>query len=346
LFIDGLIQVRGRHNIIQFTEGITGWASCGDGNWSVFRLENCDDCVAHHNYAHDIAGAGERCGNADRGAGLKEFTSNRVIWEFNTVEGAPVWGFDLHRDSLDSTVRFNRFVDTGAVGIRFGGGSSPHAYGNIVHNAEWCMQHLEYDMGVSHDEVFNNLCSFTNRNLISLSDYNLEFYNNIVSNVVGSSTQNLGVQPKNAGVAVYMDHNAYDSNANFHYGADIWGWDEIENALTHWRSRFPGQEINSQEAEGGVCGFVDEPTSASDVVFDFTPTDTYCATGSSEGGMLGPFGLVTCIGHTCDDVEGASPEPEPEPEPDSSPVDLSQNSYVSLNPGMVSASVMSLQTTM
>jgi hypothetical protein len=335
LFINGLIQAGGHNIMIQFTEAITGYEGatrtdlddCGDGNWSVIRLEGCTDCIVHHNYVHDVAGDGESCGNTQRGAGLKEFETNRAIWEFNTVEGAPWWGYDLHRDSLDSTVRFNQFVDSGDVGIRFGGGSSPHVYGNIVHNTNYCLQHLEYDRGVSHDEIFNNVCSYTNRNIISPRDYNIEFHNNIVSHVVGSSSQNLGVQPKNSGVTALMDHNAYDSNANYHYGADIWGWDEFETSLANWQSRFPGQELHSLEAAGGACSFADAPTSASDLTFDFTPTDPFCTTGSSEGGMLGPYGLVSCVGHSCGDVDETQ---------------LAVNSYVSLNPHMVSASVMSL----
>ncbi|MEJ2619022.1 MAG: hypothetical protein P8163_01910, partial [Candidatus Thiodiazotropha sp.] len=348
LFIDGLIQVRGHHNIIQFSEGVTGWAPPGDGNWAVFRLDNCNDCVAHHNYAHDVEGEGVGCDGPDRGAGLKEFSSNRAIWEFNRVEHAPCWGYDLHRDSLDSTVRFNQIVDAGNVGIRFGGGSSPHAYGNVVHDVAWCMQHLERDMGVTNDEFFNNTCSYTNRNLISYRDFNLEFYNNIISNTEGAMPQNLGVQPKNTGVTAYMDYNAYDSNAVFYYDAEFWGDGEAEASLSAWQSRFTGQELHSQEAAGGACSFVDAPTSASDLTFDFTPTDTFCTTGSSEGGLLGPYGLVTCIGHTCGDVGGSlpepepQPEPEPEPEPEPNPIDLSENSFVSLNPRMVSASVMSL----
>jgi hypothetical protein len=337
LYIDGLIWVRGHHNTIQFSEGITGWDSCGEGNWSVFRLDDCDDCVVHHNYAHDIEGAGSSCGGIDRGAGLKEFASHRAIWEFNTIEGAPYWGYDLHRDSLDSTVRFNRFIDTGDVGIRFGGGSSPNVYGNVVHNVNWCMQHMEYDMGVSHDEYFNNVCSYTSRNIISMSDLNLEFNNNIISNVVGPRTQNLGVEPKQAGITANMNHNAYDSNAAYHYGSDIWGDDgAVETSLTAWRARFPGQELNSQEAAGGACDFVDEPTSASDTTFNFTPTDNFCTTGSSERGMLGPYGLVSCIGHACGDVDGTDSGTG------TNPIQLTANSYVSLNPLMHSASVVSL----
>lgn len=346
LFIDGLIQAGGHNIMIQFTEAITGYEGatrtdlddCGDANWSVIRLEGCIDCVVHHNYVHDVAGDGESCGQSQRGAGLKEFGTNRATWEFNTIEHAPHWGYDQHRGSLDTTVRFNKFVDTGEFGISFTTreGNSAHIYGNIVHNAKWCVRHSESDLEhIAHDDIFNNICSYTNRNILSWSSYNLNFYNNIISNTImfsGESRQNLGVAPKDAGVTATMDYNAYDANANYDYSnvnvdGCYWGECDVETSLTAWRARFPGQELHSQEAAGGVCSFVDAPESVSDVTFDLTPTNNFCTTGSSEGGMLGPYGLVSCIGHSCGDVDETQ---------------LAANSYVSLNPRMASASVMSL----
>lgn len=118
LAIRGRVQVWGAtESTLQYLDCTHGWGACGDGNWSCLRIEGCVGCTAHHNYVHDVsgAGAGEACPAgmtsdlSDRGAGLKEFQSVDTIWEFNTVERVPQWSYDLHRNSVNTTVRFNDF---------------------------------------------------------------------------------------------------------------------------------------------------------------------------------------------------------------------------------------------
>jgi hypothetical protein len=339
---------------IQNIDCSVGWGQGCDGNWSCIRVQGMDpnlygtNNIIHHNYVHDVAVPAIMSGSCDntraRPAGLKEFFTSNTIWEFNTVSNCHTDGYDHHQMGSNTTVRFNDFNQIRRTGIRYGGVyENTYTYGNSVHgNTETCIASKDREeVETSTDVIYNNICSYTGRVFVSEPDFSLEFYNNIVSNVTnhGDMTLNIGVEQKSAGTTLYLDNNAYDSNAGYSYGDD--GYNPMDHALATWQQRY-NQDGNSQEDAGGACDFVNPPESGTDTNYDFTPTNTFCTSGSTEGGALGPYGLVSCIGHTCGDVDGVVPGPDPEPEPEPNPIDLTENSFVSLNPRMVSASVMSL----
>lgn len=332
---------------IQNIDCSVGWGH-GDGNWSCIRIEGSQTSnnVVHHNNIHDLAVPSFlNLPHDPRPAGLKEFHSQNTIWEFNTVSRVHD-GYDHHHSGSNPTLRFNVFNQTERAGIRYGQSDhskyTSYTYGNVVHgNPQICIDNVDGNpipAASGHSEIiYNNLCSNAGRAFMTHRDYNLEFYNNIITSVTpqgGDMPFNIAVPPKTPGTSLYLDHNAYDSTARYSYGVE--GYNPMADTLAEWQNYHTqlglSQEVNSHEAAGDACSFEDAPTSATDTSFDFTPTDSFCTTGSTEGGMLGPYGLVTCIGHTCGDVDDNTVPP----------LSLSEHSYVVLNPGLKAAGVISM----
>ncbi len=330
LFIDGAILLTGHHNIVQFTEGVRGWGDCpSDGNWSVFVMKSCDNCVTHHSYAHDIEGFKGQCpAYDDRGAAFKEFTSNHAIWEFNTSRDSTYYTVDMHRGSQNSTLRFSVLEKSSNAWspIHFGDDHrNAYVYGNIIiqePGGSECVQTQHNGGDAFH--FYNNLCLFSDSGF-GLNN-TTEFHNKkVIDNIFHAmSSQNM-IMENNANNS--LDYNIYTPGAI--YSRSRWDGPNYYS-LSDWQSVTPFDD-HSQET---TCDFIDTPTNVDDFTYNLDIETGACMTASSTGGKVGPYGLVSCVGHTCDDVDGSNPDQDADL--------LTEYSYAVLNPKLTSVSVISL----
>lgn len=300
LAIVGRVQIwGGSDSSMQYLDCREGWGACGDGNWSCLRIESSVRGHAHHNFVHDIGGAG--IGGAcdpgvivdfeDRGSGLKEFSSDATIWEFNTVLDPPRWGYDLHRNSLRTTVRFNEFrgFQTGANVNRT---VNPRVYGNVFvgagsHGCVGIGETNEDAPGEPHlAEVHHNTC------LAAQTGYAVQWQMpaRVQDNVVHGLVE-IDEPPRNVAIEVIetADRNAYDAAGNYRrvmYEPETWS-----ATLAEWQAA-TGQDAASLATEGGACTFADDPN-------DLRIEDGPCATLDADGGPVGAYGLTTCVGSEC-----------------------------------------------
>jgi hypothetical protein len=310
LAIRGRVQVWGATaSVMQYLECTHGWGACGDGNWSCLRIESCTDCIAHHNYVHDIAGDG--FGGAcppgvstdfpDRGAGLKEFQSEGTIWEFNTVTRAPRWAYDLHRNSENTTLRFNDFAAFPGDAIRIHRTRNVFLYGNVMvaRDAEpgTCInvwgrnERVEAEPHVA--EVHHNTCVGANTGISVQGEVPSLVHDNVVQGLRSGAED-----PRNVVVASdasELSNNAYDSAGNYRritYEDSTWS-----ESLAEWQSR-EGWDAESVETEGGSCAFT-MPPSGDGEPYDVRASGGVCATLARDGGEVGAFGVTDCVGHRC-----------------------------------------------
>lgn len=301
LSFDGQVSVSGGRSVrVQWSTCTFGWGVC-DGNWACIHVGDSEDVVVHHNLVHDVD-LGVSCpGGDDRGAGLKEFTSERTIWEFNTIRNVPRWGFDHHRNSIDSSVRYNVFSNV-REGIRSERGTRNHYFGNVVagrDNCFWTIGVNERYPDTPHtDDIYNNTCLFAGWG-IAMLDSNHE--NRVENNVFhrlgeGGGAPGDGVNNIVAvGGAHDVDHNGYDADANYRR-EPYDGPNHME--LSTWQSA-SGWDAASTEGANGACALVDPPTAVDDESFDARVAEGPCRTASGTGGELGPYGLASCVGHLC-----------------------------------------------
>ena len=301
LRIDGSVIVWGTRMQLQYLECTHGWEVC-DGNWSCLRAEWCTDCVVHHNSVHDVADVTGHCTDAGyepREAGLKEFNGERNIWELNSVIGAARWGYDLHRNAVDTVVRFNVFQGTGSWGINIERATNSQIYGNILVGTGGCVEvgGLNEDQAGQphHDSVHHNAC------LLSTTGFH------VGGEIVTTLTDNIasGVGPAGSeGVNVYLDEsgdsadcNAWDDAA--WYASEL--YETYFQSFAEWQSG-TGFDAQGLAAPGGACSFVDAPSAPDDAVFDLHLAGAPCDTAACDGGEVGPYGATGCVGHTCGDV--------------------------------------------
>ena len=235
--------------------------------------------------------------NEDRGAGLKEFTSDGTIWEFHTVQDVPYWAYDLHRHSVRSIVRFNRFeIEPTAIGVRIERTAFFEAYGNVIVNpgapgpGAGCIHLTGRDERLapgapSRMDAHHNTCVGVQDAITFSPDLTGRIENNVGSGLVagGESPKNLALAP---GGASFSDYNAFDANADYRtqvYNGSVYA------TLADWQAA-TGYDTYSRAAAGGVCT-LDPATLAA--------TDGTCTTMSSTGGAVGAFGLTSCVGHAC-----------------------------------------------
>jgi hypothetical protein len=301
------LAIRGRAQLwggtastMQYLDCTYGWGACGDGNWACLRIESSVDAHAHHNYVHDISGAGigEACEpgedteNEDRGCGLKEFSSDGTVWELNTVVAPPRWGYDLHRNSARTTVRFNEFRDI-HQGVTVARTVNPRVYGNLLvgraEGAEACIGVSMLDEGspgVTHlAEVHHNVCIGAQSGIAVESEMPAVVHDNVLHGMVATSeaARNVVIE-----VIDGADHNAYDSAADFRRQT----YDgEVLPTLEAWQAA-TGHDLASIVAPGGACTFVDAPD-------DLHIVEGPCATLGSDGGPVGAYAITSCVGHTC-----------------------------------------------
>jgi hypothetical protein len=301
--VRGLAQITGRNNILQNIDCTYGGGAC-DGNWACLRIEWCTDCIAHHNFVHDVNDAGFCPAGTSRPCGLKEFSSTRAIWEYNTVRNALQWGYDLHRSSTDPTVRFNKFENSGgSVSIRVARSGDNFVYGNIATGPGQCIQGLELtSASVSeHEDLFeHNTCIHPSLGIATDSSYRTIIKNNIVAYTTGNRIEGGNINIMGSGHDV--DYNSYDSNGYYHSGMYQ---SRDYDSLSSWQ-QVSGLDMHSREAAGTACQFIDAPTSSTDFTYDLHVTGT-CLTSSSTGGQVGAYAITDCVGHTC----GTNTIPQP-----------------------------------
>ena len=305
LVVRGRLQVWGAtESTIQYVDCTHGWGACGDGNWSCLRIESCTDCTAHHNWVHDISGAGmgEACPPGettdfpDRGAGLKEFQSVGTIWEFNTVTRAPRWAYDLHRNSVNTTLRFNDFPAFPQA-IHVDRSQNLFIYGNVMvardEGGGSCIdiagrnERVEAEPHIA--DVHHNTCIGPQTGISVGGGITAQIHDNIVDGL-----RRVNEDPRNVVVEVgesTLSNNAYSSAGNYRrqtYEPDTWSED-----LTAWQAD-NGWDEESMEVE---CTFANPPTG------DGAPYDVHvsgtCATLARDGGEVGAYGITNCVGHTC-----------------------------------------------
>lgn len=290
----------GSDSTLQYLDCTYGWGFCGDGNWSCLRIESSTRGHAHHNLVHDMggAGAGEACSppddtvSQDRGCGLKEFSSDGNVWEFNTIDGAPRWGYDLHRNSQRTTVRFNAFQDI-HQGVTIARTVNPRVYGNTftaARGSEDCIDILmldEHSPGATHlAEVHHNTCYGPQGGITVRLEMPSSVHDNVIAGLTASSES-----PRNVVLEVIeaADHNAYDANGNFR--RETYEDSTYSATLEAWQAA-TGQDAASIVAPGGACTFVDPP-------LDMHLSAGACTSAGSDGGEVGPYAITSCVGHTC-----------------------------------------------
>jgi hypothetical protein len=280
-----------------------GWGLC-DGNWSAIRVEHSQDVVVHHNLVRDVTDDTMCAGYDDRPSGLKEFSSQRVIWEFNTVRNARRWAFDLHRSSTDATVRFN-LLQNAATALKVGRTINSDVYGNVMLASEMCVSVGEIEPAVTQtDRVYNNTCVFANEGYVfQYSDpmyyarHNVLLENNVMSRIAangGHARFNLGLH---RGGPRSVSRNAWDSNGLYCeaiYDDDL----PCLSTLGAWQQS-TGWDAQGLAGPGGACSFADAPSSLTDSSFDLRVSSANCATQGSNGRELGAYGLANCVGRDC-----------------------------------------------
>ncbi|MFO0633718.1 MAG: hypothetical protein U0168_12780 [Nannocystaceae bacterium] len=299
--VDGLLRLHGDHTRVQHVECTHGWEVC-DGNWSCIRLEACTDCVAHHNWVHDVADTTQLCAGAEippRAAGFKEFDGIRTIWEFNTVENTAQWGYDLHRSSVDSIARFNLFRDAGPyVAIRMNRSGNQVAYANVVIGGGGCIDFVAEDPGDGFaNTVDHNTCLSTAAGIRVDPFSPATVTHNVFGGIGPGSADNviLAAADPQDGIAHHIDRNAYDENSSWTtqmYEAPYY------ETLAEWQANTEYDD-GSIAAAGGPCTFVDPPSDSADAEFDVTIADGACATLADDGGPVGACAVTACIGHDC-----------------------------------------------
>jgi hypothetical protein len=315
LRIRGRIQIwGGAHKTMQYLECTHGWGACGDGNWSCLRIESCESCTAHHNYVHDVSGAGmceaclpgDECGDfEDRGAGLKEFSSNNAVWEFNTVIDPPRWCYDLHRNSNDVTIRFNLFEGGGGTPIHIDRTRNVNIYGNVivtegeadaVENGciDAAMQN-EASPGDHFNDIHHNTCAKAHWGITVGDDTPSSVHDNILLGLAQGRDHPRNINLPGEGHSA--DHNAYDADAAYHAVA-LYDGTEQYDSLSDWQAG-TGNDAASIEGPGGACELVDPPGAGPDWDFDLHVTAGACLTLSGTGGEVGAYGLTSCVGHLC-----------------------------------------------
>jgi len=302
LSVRGRVQVwGGSHLVMQRLECWHGWGAC-DGNWACLRIESCTDCLAHHNHVHDVRDDVGTCAGGSfepRETGLKEFSSTRAIWELNTVRDTVRWGYDLHRNSVDTTVRFNLLQPGGnGTGIHIDRSQNNRIYGNIVVLDQGCIDAtmVNEDVGGAphQDQIFNNTCVFSAIGIRTDAEFSSTIENNAMVSLMAGGTEHGNVDAAGAGHSV--DHNAYDDNSFYHQGLYDTGVEH--QSLAAWQSA-TGYDPSSVEAPGGPCVFVDPPSDVGDTEFDLRVASGSCLTMSSSGGEVGAYGVTSCVGHDC-----------------------------------------------
>jgi hypothetical protein len=302
LAIRGRAQIWGADNsTMQWLDCTIGWGACGDGNWSCLRIDASTRGHAHHNYVHDVEGdgiggscaPGQQAEQEDRGCGLKEFSSDGVVWEFNTVVAPPRWGYDLHRNSIRTTVRFNEFLDIhqGAVVSRT---VNPRIYGNVFvgrdGGAESCIGVAlldENSPGEPHlADVHHNVCIAAQSGISIQWEVPAAVHDNVLHGLVGTSES-----PRNIELHTIdsSDRNAFDSNGNWR--RETYEPSTYSESLEAWQAA-TSNDGASITAPGGACTFVDPPN-------DLHITDGPCATLGADGGPVGPYAITSCVGHAC-----------------------------------------------
>jgi len=302
LVIDGLLGLHGDHARIQNVECRHGWEEC-DGNWSCIRLEWCVDCVAHHNWVHDVFDTTQHCAGGEyepREAGFKEFDGVRTIWEFNTVENTQRWGYDLHRSSTDSIARYNLFRNAGSsASIRMNRTGNMSAYGNVVMGSGGaCVDFVAEDPGDGFANLIDhNTCVFGTAGLYFNGFAPATVTNNVFVSIGPGNADSVSIaaHPPEDGVPHVVDHNAYDDNS-------LWVTQLYEapyaETLAEWQAS-TDYDDHSIVAPGGPCTFVDPPTDANDPEFDLTIADGACLALGDEGQPVGACAVTACVGHDC-----------------------------------------------
>ncbi|MBL9023842.1 MAG: hypothetical protein JNL21_16730 [Myxococcales bacterium] len=308
LAIDGLLAIHGDGMRVQNVDCTHGWEVC-DGNWSCIRLEACNDCVAHHNFVHDVQDSTGHCAsspNAPREAGFKEFDCQRAIWEFNTVVSTAQWGYDLHRSSATPVARFNLFRDAGPVtSIRMNRSSDMMAYGNVVVGGGACVAFIAEDPGNGFTNlVDHNTCLGTGGGIAVEPFSPTVVTNNVVAFLPPSDAEsvNLVAPPPEDGVPHTIDFNAYDATSR---------WVEIQydgtyyDTLEAWRTATT-YDASSIAAPDTPCTFVDVPADPSDDAFDLRMNGGACATASDAASEVGACAFG-CVGRACEACGGEPP---------------------------------------
>jgi MYXO-CTERM domain-containing protein len=300
LRIEGVAMIFGTRMQIQYSECTRGWEVC-DGNWSCMRAEWCTDCRIHHNNVHDVVDSTGKCDGSTfepREAGFKEFNGERNIWEFNTVVNAARWGYDLHRNSVDTTVRFNHFQGFGSWAINIERSTNNYIYGNIIVGAAGCTEIgglNELEPGQPHhDLIHHNTCIDSGSGFHLSGEIEVELNDNITGAMAPGGSENVNVSLPGAGQI--SDCNGWDASSWFSNEL----YETYFHSLGEWQTG-TGHDANSIAAPGGACTFVDPPSAADDLEFDLHTTGE-CATLACDGGEAGPYGITPCVGHTCGDV--------------------------------------------
>ena len=298
--VNGLLRLHGDHTRIQNVECTHGWEVC-DGNWSCIRIEWCNDCNVHHNWVHDVADTTNHCNGEwePREAGFKEFDAQRAIWEYNTVENVAQWGYDLHRSSFDTIMRFNFFRNAGShVAIRMNRTGNQTAYGNVVLGSGRCVDLVGEDAGDGYANlVDHNTCLFTQSGVMLNAFAPTTMTHNVFGGLApgGSETVNVAVPAAEDGVPHAIDRNAYDATS--HWVTQMYD-SPYATTLAEWQTS-TDYDDNSIAAEGGACTFVDAPTDPDDADFDVTIAEGPCATLADDGGPAGACAITSCVGHDC-----------------------------------------------
>ncbi|HZO15368.1 MAG TPA: hypothetical protein VFB62_18970 [Polyangiaceae bacterium] len=296
LRIDGVAIVWGTRVQLQYIECTHGWEVC-DGNWSCLRAEWCTDCRIHHNYVHDVVDVTNKCNGEwePREAGLKEFDGERNIWEFNTIESAARWGYDLHRNSLDTIVRFNQFQGFGSWAINIERATNNQIYGNLIVGAAGCMDVgglNEQQQVPHHDLIHHNTCFSAGTGFHVGGEIQTELYDNITAALASGGSESVNVALP--GASQSSDCNAWDASSWF----SSLLYEAYYHSLAEWQVA-TGLDAASIAAPGGACTFVDAPASVDDAEFDLHVASGDCATLGCDGREVGPFGITNCVGHDC-----------------------------------------------
>lgn len=306
----------GANNTLRNTNCSIGWGVCGDGNWSCLRVEGCSNCRVHHNLVMDVAGERDSNCNAcrgeeiqvcrandynpDRGSGMKEFTSNQSIWEFNTVKRVPQWGYDQHRDSDNVVFRFNKIQESLAVGARSERSDAIFIDGNTITATGTGIGVLFPDTATSTVRVSYNTIYNVDLGISVFKDASYDYVATISNNIIGKFDSFSGEFAANLFLndpdnGHFINYNVYDASGIFRFGDDP--YDKRIYSLYDWQITFVGVDINSRY---DICNFVDAPQSIADSNYDFNIiSGDACESVSSTGSEVGAFGLSSCVGAGC-----------------------------------------------
>ncbi|MCA9619156.1 MAG: hypothetical protein KC731_09040 [Myxococcales bacterium] len=302
LHFDGGLRLHGDYMRMQNITCTHGWGDC-DGNWSCLRFEGCNDCVAHHNVVDQVADLSGLCtggANDPRESGMKEFTCTNTVWEHNTVSNTVRWGFDLHRSSFDSVVRYNLFRNAGdQTSIRLNRTGNQSAYGNVVLGGGGCIALIAEDAGNGFsDLVSHNTCLFAASGIYTNQFAPATVTHNVLGGLAAGNADlvNLALPATEDGGVHVSDRNAFDASS--------WWVTEIYQAsyamtLGDWQST-TGQDLASIAVPGGACSFVDAPSDVSDLTFDVSIDGGPCATLAESGGPVGACAVADCVGAACE----------------------------------------------